>query len=120
MDEDGFVSIVGRSKDTIIRGGENISPSEVEFFLATHPDIEEVHVFGAPDEVLGEKVAAWVKMRPAAQDRPVTLESLASFCKGKIAHFKVPAELRIVDSFPLTITGKVMKYKMREAYAKKK
>ena len=114
MDDDGYVSIVGRNKDTIIRGGENISPSEVEFFLSTHPDIEEVHVFGVPDAVLGEKVAVWIKMKSGAAD--LTVDSLQKYCHGHIAHFKIPSVLRIVDSFPMTVTGKVMKFKMREHY----
>jgi fatty-acyl-CoA synthase len=117
MDDDGYVSIVGRSKDTIIRGGENISPSEVEFFLSTHPDIEEVHVFGVPDSVLGEKVAAWIKLKVRAPD--MSAEDLHKYCHGNIAHFKIPSVLRIVDSFPMTVTGKVMKFKMREFYTNK-
>ncbi len=116
MDDDGFVSIVGRSKDTSIRGGENISPSEVEFFLSTHPEIEEVYVFGIYDETFGEKVATWIKMKDGCT--PLTLETLKIFCHGKIAHFKIPVELRIVNSFPLTVTGKVMKFKMRDEYPK--
>ncbi|CAG9327693.1 unnamed protein product [Blepharisma stoltei] len=111
MDEDGYVKIVGRSKDLIIWGGENIYPAEVENFLQTHPDIEDVAVFGIPDERFGEQVCAWIKMKP--DKAPVTHETLAQFCRGKIAKYKVPKIIKVVDSFPLTISGKIMKYVMK-------
>ena len=112
MDEDGYVNIVGRIKDMIIRGGENIYPREVEEFLYTHPDVADVQVIGVPSEKYGEEVVAWVKARDGAK---VTGEELAAWCKGKIASFKIPRHWKLVDSFPMTVTGKVMKFKMREA-----
>jgi fatty-acyl-CoA synthase len=118
MDEQGYLKIVGRVKDMIIRGGENIYPSEVESFLATMPGIEEIHVFGVPDEYLGEQVAAWIRMKAGSE--PVTVAKLEEFCKGQIAHFKVPKIIRIVESFPTTVTGKVQKNKMRAEYADRK
>jgi fatty-acyl-CoA synthase len=112
MDEDGYIQIVGRIKDMVIRGGENIYPKEIEEFLYTHPAIEEVQVTGIPDEKYGEELIAWVKLRPAAD--PVTAEDLQAFCKGKIAHFKIPKNYKFVDAFPMTVTGKIQKFKMRE------
>jgi fatty-acyl-CoA synthase len=114
MDNDGYLSIVGRTKDLIIRGGENIYPSEVETYLSKHSDIEELHVFGIPDDEMGETVAAWIKMKPGKH--PITLVEIEDFCKEKIAHFKIPKTIKIVDSFPTTVTGKIMKYKMRAEY----
>ncbi|ERS11431.1 AMP-binding protein [Marinobacter sp. EN3] len=112
MDEDGYIQIVGRIKDMVIRGGENIYPKEIEEFLYTHPAIEEVQVTGIPDEKYGEELIAWVKLRPDAD--PVTAEDLQAFCKGKIAHFKIPKNYKFVDAFPMTATGKIQKFKMRE------
>ena len=112
MDEDGYIQIVGRIKDMVIRGGENIYPKEIEEFLYTHPAIEEVQVTGIPDEKYGEELIAWVKLRPDAD--PVTAEDLQAFCKGKIAHFKIPKNYKFVDAFPMTVTGKIQKFKMRE------
>jgi len=111
MAEDGYVNIVGRIKDLVIRGGENVYPREVEEFLYGHPDVEDVHVIGVPDERYGEELMAWVKLRPGADVDP---EALREFCRGRIAHFKVPRYVKIVDEFPMTVTGKVQKYKMRE------
>ncbi len=111
MDEEGFVRITGRIKDMIIRGGENIYPREIEEFLFTHPDVVDAQVIGVPDVKYGEEVMAWVKLRPGAATTP---ESLREFCKGKIAHFKIPRYMHIVDEYPMTITGKVQKFKMRE------
>jgi len=111
MDEDGFVKIVGRSKDMIIRGGENIYPREIEEFLYTHPKILDVQVIGVPDEKYGEEVMAWVILKP---DHNATEEDFLVFCRGKIAHFKVPRYWRFTDCFPMTISGKIQKYKMRE------
>jgi fatty-acyl-CoA synthase len=111
MADDGYVNIVGRIKDMVIRGGENVYPREVEEFLYTHPDVEDVQVIGVPDERYGEELMAWVKLRPSAT---VDGEELRAFCQGKIAHFKVPRYVKVVDEFPMTVTGKVMKFKMRE------
>ncbi|XP_033106891.1 medium-chain acyl-CoA ligase ACSF2, mitochondrial-like [Anneissia japonica] len=119
IDEEGFGKIVGRIKDLIIRGGENIYPTEIEQFLYKHPKIEDVQVIGIPDERLGEEVCAWVKLKA---DQTATEEEIKQFCKGNISHFKIPKIIHFVDSFPLTVTGKVQKYIMRkemETYAKK-
>jgi fatty-acyl-CoA synthase len=111
-DQDGYFFIVDRKSDMIIRGGENIYPREVEEFLYTHPDVADVQVIGVPSEKYGEEVMAWVKPREGAK---VTGEELAAWCKGKIASFKIPRHWKLVDSFPMTVTGKVQKFKMREA-----
>jgi fatty-acyl-CoA synthase len=111
MDEDGYVNIVGRIKDMIIRGGENVYPREVEEFLYTHPDIVDVQVIGVPSEKYGEEVMAWVKLREGAK---VAGDDLAAWCKGKIATYKIPRHWKFVDAFPMTVTGKVQKFKMRE------
>jgi fatty-acyl-CoA synthase len=111
MDEDGYVNIVGRIKDLVIRGGENISPREVEEFLYTHPAVRDVQVFGVPDERYGEELAAWVIL---ADDETLDAAGVRAFCEGQIARFKIPRYVRVVDAFPLTVTGKVQKYKMRE------
>jgi fatty-acyl-CoA synthase len=112
MDEEGYINIVGRIKDMIIRGGENIYPREVEEFLYGHPDVADVQVIGVPSEKYGEEVMAWIKPREGAS---VTGEQLAAWCKGKIAGYKIPRHWKLVDSFPMTVTGKVQKFKMREA-----
>ncbi|PRY53399.1 fatty-acyl-CoA synthase [Knoellia remsis] len=112
MDEDGYVQITGRIKDMVIRGGENIYPREIEEFLYTHPDIEDVQVIGVPDEKYGEELAAWIRMREGAT--PLTAESVREFSTGKLAHYKIPRYVRIVDEFPMTVTGKVRKVEMRE------
>jgi fatty-acyl-CoA synthase len=111
MDADGYVNIVGRSKDTIIRGGENIAPREVEEFLHTHPAVSEAQVIGVPCAKYGEAVMAWVRLKPGAA---ATGDELAAFCAGRIAAFKVPKHWKFVDAFPLTVTGKVQKFRMRE------
>jgi fatty-acyl-CoA synthase len=111
LDDDGFLSIVGRIKDMIIRGGENIYPSEIENFLCSHPDIEDVQVFGVPHPYFGEEVCAWVRMKP--DKAPLTRETVRAYCNGQIAHYKIPTKVKIVESFPLTVTGKVMKFLMR-------
>ena len=111
MDGDGYVRIVGRIKDMIIRGGENVYPREVEEFLYTHPDIEDAQVIGVPSVKYGEEVMAWVKPRAGAV---VTSDQLRDFCRGEIATYKIPRYWKFVDGFPLTVTGKVQKYKMRE------
>jgi fatty-acyl-CoA synthase len=112
MDDDGYVSIVGRIKDMVIRGGENIYPREVEEFLYTHPDILDVQVVGVPDARYGEELVAWVSLRPGSS---LTRDELAAYCHGKIARFKIPRYLHVTEEFPTTVTGKIMKYKMREA-----
>jgi fatty-acyl-CoA synthase len=112
MDDQGYVNIVGRIKDMIIRGGENIYPREVEEFLYGHPGVTDVQVIGVPSERYGEEVMAWVKTREGAE---VTGDELAAWCKGKIATYKIPRHWKFVESFPMTISGKVMKFKMREA-----
>ncbi len=111
MDELGYVNIVGRIKDMIIRGGENIYPREIEEFLHTHPDVAEAQVIGVPSERYGEEVMAWVRPRSGAKLDPAALES---FCKGRIATFKVPRYWKVVDDLPMTVTGKVQKFRMRE------
>ena len=107
----GYVNIVGRIKDMVIRGGENIYPREVEEFLYSHPAIEDVQVIGVPDAKYGEELCAWVKLRPGAE---LSLEELRAYCTGKIAHYKIPRYLRVTGDFPMTVTGKVQKFKMRE------
>ena len=111
MDEAGYVNIVGRIKDMIIRGGENVYPREIEEFLYSHPDVKDVQVIGVPDERYGEELMAWVKLRPGGSATP---DELRDFCRGKIAHFKVPRYVKIVDDYPMTVTGKVRKVEMRE------
>ena len=111
MDDEGYVNIVGRIKDMIIRGGENIYPREIEEFLYTHPAIADAQVVGVPDERYGEIVCAWVLLRTAGD---LDEEALREFCRGKIARFKIPELVRFVDAFPMTVTGKVQKFKMRE------
>jgi fatty-acyl-CoA synthase len=111
MDEDCYVNIVGRSKDVIIRGGENVYPREVEEFLYTHPAVADVQVIGVPDERYGEEVCAWVVLREGAS---LDEEELRAYCRERIARQKIPRYVRFVDGFPLTVTGKVQKFKMRE------
>lgn len=111
MDAEGYVNIVGRAKDMIIRGGENIYPREIEEFLYVHPKIRDVQVIGVPDERYGEEVMAWVILHPGQDASP---DELRAFCQGQIAHYKIPRHWRFVDSFPMTVTGKIQKYKMRE------
>jgi fatty-acyl-CoA synthase len=111
MDSAGYVRIVGRIKDLVIRGGENIYPREIEEFLYTHPDVADVQVVGVPDPKYGEEVLAAVRLRAGAS---ISEEELREFCRGKVAHYKVPRYVRFVDEFPMTVTGKVQKYKMRE------
>ena len=115
MDDDGYLSITGRIKDMVIRGGENIYPREVEEFLYTHPDIMDAQVIGVPDAKYGEELMAWVRMRPGAT--PLTADALREFCLGKLAHYKIPRYVHITDEFPMTVTGKVRKVEMRERSA---
>jgi fatty-acyl-CoA synthase len=112
MDDDGYLSITGRIKDMVIRGGENIYPREVEEFLYSHPDILDAQVIGVPDAKYGEELMAWIRLRPGAT--PVTAESLREFCTGKLAHYKIPRYVHVTDEFPMTVTGKVRKVEMRE------
>jgi fatty-acyl-CoA synthase len=111
MDEQGYVKIVGRIKDMVLRGGENIFPREVEEFLYTIPGVSDVQVIGVPDEKYGEELMAWVKLRPGAT---LTGAEIRAYCKGKIATYKIPRYYKFVDGFPMTVSGKVQKYKMRE------
>ena len=111
MDGEGYLNIVGRIKDMVIRGGENVYPREIEEFLYTHPDIVDAQVIGVPDERYGEELMAWVRLRPGAE--PLTAEALREFCAGKLAHYKVPRYVKIVEEFPMTVTGKIRKVEMR-------
>src|SRR4051794_7554881 len=111
MDADGYCNIVGRIKDLVIRGGENVYPREVEEFLYGHPQIEDVQVIGVPDERYGEELCAWVRLRPGGE---LDAEAVREFCTGRLAHYKVPRYVLVVDEFPMTVTGKVQKYLMRE------
>ena len=115
MDEDGYVQITGRIKDMVIRGGENIYPREIEEFLYTHPDILDAQVIGVPDERYGEELCAWIRMREGAE--PLTAEAVREFASGKLAHYKIPRYVEVVDEFPMTVTGKVRKVEMREQTA---
>ncbi len=110
-DEDGYYKITGRLKDMIIRGGENIYPREIEEFLYTHPDVADVQVIGVPDERFGEEVMAWVMLKSDGQASP---EEIREFCRGRIAHYKVPRYVKIANEFPMTVTGKIQKFRMRE------
>ena len=111
MDADGYANIVGRLKDMVIRGGENIYPREVEEFLYTNPKVSDVQVFGVPDARYGEELMAWVKLKDG---EVATAEELQDFCRGQIATFKIPRYWKFVDSFPMTVTGKVQKFLMRQ------
>jgi len=111
MDEQGYVRIVGRNKDMIIRGGENIYPRELEEFFYTHPAVADAQVIGIPCSRYGEEIVAWIKLHPG---HSATVEELQAWCKARIAHFKVPRYIRFVDEFPMTVTGKVQKFRMRE------
>ena len=115
MDEHGYCRITGRLKNMIIRGGENIYPREIEEYLYQHPNIVEVHVFGVPDTKYGEEIAAWIKTR---ETTTVTEDEIKSFCKGKISHQKIPKYIKFVETFPMTSTGKIQKFRMKEKYTK--
>ena len=112
IDDEGYGNIVGRIKDMVIRGGENVYPREVEEFLYRHPKIEDVQVIGVPDPKYGEELCAWIKLKPGLN---ANAEEIRAFCQGKIAHYKIPRYVRFVDGFPMTVTGKIQKFKMREA-----
>ena len=111
VDEDGYYKITGRLKDMIIRGGENVYPREIEEFLYTHPKISDVQVIGVPDERFGEEVMAWVMLRPGES---ADAEEFREFCRGRIAHFKIPRYVKVTTEFPMTVTGKIQKFRMRE------
>ena len=117
MREDGYIHLTGRTKDMIIRGGENVYPREVEDFLYSHPKIAEVQVVGIPDERLGEIVVAWIRLRPGETS---TEKEVRDFCDGRIAYFKVPEHVRFVDEFPMTVTGKIQKFKIRDREIKER
>ena len=117
MREDGYCNIVGRIKDMVIRGGENIYPREVEEFLYAHPDIEDVQVIGVPDEKYGEELCAWIKLRDGAD--PLDADAVRAFATGKLAHYKIPRYVMLVDEFPMTVTGKIRKVQMREETTQK-
>jgi fatty-acyl-CoA synthase len=110
LDEEGYCNIVGRLKDMLIRGGENIYPREIEEFLFRHPKIQSAQVFGVPDEKYGEEVCAWIVLRPGEN---IGEEEIREFCRGQIAHYKIPRYIRFVDELPMTVTGKVQKFIMR-------
>jgi fatty-acyl-CoA synthase len=111
LDDEGYCNIVGRIKDMVIRGGENVYPREIEEFLYRHPNIQDVQVIGVPDPRYGEELCAWIKLRP---DSTATPEDIRAFCQGQIAHYKIPRYIKFVDDFPMTVTGKVQKFLMRE------
>ncbi len=112
MDDEGYLNITGRIKDMVIRGGENVYPREIEEFLYTHPDILDAQVIGVPDERYGEELMVWIRMKEGAT--ALTAESIHAFCDGKLAHYKIPRYVHIVDEFPMTVTGKIRKVQMRE------
>jgi fatty-acyl-CoA synthase len=111
IDDEGFCNIVGRLKDMVIRGGENIYPREIEEFLYRHPKVQDVQVFGVPDAKYGEELCAWIRLRPGQQ---ASEDEIRAFCRGQIAHYKIPRYVRFVDAFPMTVTGKVQKFVMRD------
>jgi fatty-acyl-CoA synthase len=112
IDEEGYCNIVGRVKDMIIRGGENVYPREIEEFLYRHPKILDVAVFGVPDQRFGEQVGVWIKLKDG---ETADAEEIRAFCQGQIAHYKIPHHVRFVEAFPMTVTGKIQKFVMREA-----
>lgn len=112
MDDDGYLSITGRIKDMVIRGGENVYPREIEEFLHAHPDVLDVQVIGVPDAKYGEELMAWVRMREGAE--PLTAEAVRAYCDGRLAHFKIPRYVHVAEEFPMTVTGKIRKVEMRE------
>ena len=111
IDADGYCNIVGRIKDMVIRGGENVYPREIEEFLYRHPKIQDVQVIGVPDQKYGEELCAWVVLQAG---ETLTAEEVRAFCQGQIAHYKIPRYVKFVDAFPMTVTGKVQKFLMRE------
>ena len=112
MDGDGYVNIVGRIKDMIIRGGENVYPREIEEFLYGHPRIRDVQVVGVPDARYGEEIMAWVQTEDGGD---LTVDEVRAFCAGRIAHYKVPRYVAVTNEFPMTVTGKIQKFQLRDA-----
>ena len=112
IDADGYCNIVGRVKDMLIRGGENVYPREIEEFLLSHPDIQDVQVFGVPDRKYGEEICAWIVPMVGNE---VSLDDVRSYCDGQIAHYKIPRYVKVVSEFPMTVTGKPQKFLMRES-----
>ncbi len=112
IDDDGYCNIVGRIKDMVIRGGENVYPREIEEFLYRHPKIQDVQVIGVPDPRYGEELCAWVRLRDG---EVASADEIRAFCQGQIAHYKIPRYVKFVDAFPMTVTGKIQKFVMREA-----
>ena len=115
IDQEGYCNIVGRIKDMVIRGGENIYPREIEEFLYRHPKVQDVQVIGVPDVKFGEEIMAWVRLR---EGQSATEDEIRDYCRGKIAHYKAPRYVRFVEAFPMTVTGKIQKFLMREASVK--
>jgi fatty-acyl-CoA synthase len=115
IDDKGFCSIVGRSKDMVIRGGENIYPREVEEFLYRHPKVQDVQCVGVPDPKYGEELCACIVLRPGTE---ASADEIRAFCEGEIAHYKIPRHVRFVAAFPMTVTGKIQKYLLREQMAR--
>jgi fatty-acyl-CoA synthase len=113
MNEQGYCRITGRLKNMIIRAGENIYPREIEEYLYSHPDIVDVYIFGVPDEKYGEEIAAWIKIREKSK---LNEEEVRNFCKEKISHQKIPKYIKFVDDFPMTVTGKIQKFRMKEIF----
>jgi fatty-acyl-CoA synthase len=111
IDAEGYCNIVGRVKDMLIRGGENVYPREIEEFLLGHPEVQDVQIFGVPDEKYGEEICAWIVPVSGTQ---LSLENIRNYCEGQIAHYKIPRYAKMVPEFPMTVTGKPQKYVMRE------
>jgi fatty-acyl-CoA synthase len=111
MRDDGYCMVIGRIKDMVIRGGENVYPREVEEFLHTHPDIDDAQVIGVPDDKYGEEICVWIRMR--ADRAPLDADAVRAFASGKLAHYKIPRYVHVVEEFPMTVTGKVRKVQMR-------
>ncbi|MDT5356986.1 MAG: fatty-acyl-CoA synthase, partial [Mycobacterium sp.] len=116
MRDDGYCDIVGRRGDMVIRGGENVYPREIEEFLNTHPDVDDAQVVGVPDATYGEEICVWIQMKPGRP--PLDVDAVRSFAAGKLAHYKIPRHVLIVDEFPMTVTGKVRKVDMRAESAR--
>ena len=116
MDDDGYCNIVGRVKDMVIRGGENIYPREIEEFLYRHPKVQDVQVIGVPDAKYGEELCAWIRLR---EGESCSTDDIRAFCDGQIAYYKIPRYIEFVDSFPMTITGKIQKFVMRQQMKEK-
>ncbi len=119
MDEDGYVRITGRLKDMIIRGGENVYPAEIEAYLSTHPRVAQAAVFGIPDQRWGEEIGAWIQLKGGrSAEESLDADDLRAWATERLAHFKVPRYLKIVADFPMTVTGKIQKFRIRELVEK--